>query len=190
MPGRIATACSATAACTWVCMNATMPSPAPDFRAARPGSIRLPRLLTANFEPELISARRRKPAPAAAARSGRATRSRCWKRALTRPRPPAGGGIVVWLFLAPESAAKRLRGGARILGARRIRGFARGRQPYPHLPLTSDHLDLAFHQRRTFDAPLLVFECADITDTIARLRELDVSVSAHPPRGVERARGI
>ena len=61
-------------------------------------------------------------------------------------------------------------------------------QPFPHLPLTSDHLDLGFHQRRTFDAPLLVFECADVTASIARLRALGVAPSPQPARGLDRER--
>jgi catechol 2,3-dioxygenase-like lactoylglutathione lyase family enzyme len=62
-------------------------------------------------------------------------------------------------------------------------------EPFPHLPLTSDHLSLAFHQRRTFDAPLLVFECADVQATMHRLHQLDVARSAHLPRGVDRRKG-
>jgi catechol 2,3-dioxygenase-like lactoylglutathione lyase family enzyme len=61
-------------------------------------------------------------------------------------------------------------------------------EPFPHLPLTSDHVDLGFHQRRTFDAPLLVFECADVTKNIARLRELGMPLSAQLPRGLDRKR--
>jgi catechol 2,3-dioxygenase-like lactoylglutathione lyase family enzyme len=61
-------------------------------------------------------------------------------------------------------------------------------EPFPHLPLTSDHLDLAFHRRGVFDAPLLVFECADVTKTIARLHALEVPLSAQLPRGVDRKR--
>jgi catechol 2,3-dioxygenase-like lactoylglutathione lyase family enzyme len=60
--------------------------------------------------------------------------------------------------------------------------------PFPHLPLTSDHLDLAFHQRRTFDAPLLVFECADVTAAIARLQELELPLAKDLPRGLDRKR--
>ena len=63
-------------------------------------------------------------------------------------------------------------------------------RPYPHLPLTSDHLSLAFHQPRTFDAPLLVFECADIAATAARLRELGITPSTHMPRGVDRPKAL
>lgn len=62
-------------------------------------------------------------------------------------------------------------------------------EPFAHLPLTSDHLNLAFHQRRTFDAPMLVFECADLPATIARLRELGIASSVQPPRGVDRNKG-
>jgi catechol 2,3-dioxygenase-like lactoylglutathione lyase family enzyme len=61
-------------------------------------------------------------------------------------------------------------------------------EPFPHLPLTSDHLDLGFHQRRTFDAPLLVFECADVKKNIARLRELEMPLSTQLPRGLDRQR--
>ncbi|HWW21975.1 MAG TPA: hypothetical protein VNZ06_14335 [Steroidobacteraceae bacterium] len=60
--------------------------------------------------------------------------------------------------------------------------------PFPHLPLTSDHLDLAFHQRRTFDAPLLVFECVDIAAAMQRMRELELPTSTHLPRGLDRKR--
>jgi catechol 2,3-dioxygenase-like lactoylglutathione lyase family enzyme len=58
-------------------------------------------------------------------------------------------------------------------------------EPYPHLPLTSDRLDLAFHRRRTFDAPLLVFECADLARRRERLQDLGVPLSSELPRGVE-----
>jgi hypothetical protein len=61
-------------------------------------------------------------------------------------------------------------------------------RPFPHLPLTSDHLDLAFHQRRTFDAPLLVFECGDLPGTLATLEQLGIPLAAHLPRGLDRKR--
>jgi catechol 2,3-dioxygenase-like lactoylglutathione lyase family enzyme len=60
--------------------------------------------------------------------------------------------------------------------------------PFPHLPLTSDHMDLGFHQRRTFDAPLLVFECQDIAATLSGLRELEIELSDDLPRGLDPAR--
>jgi catechol 2,3-dioxygenase-like lactoylglutathione lyase family enzyme len=56
--------------------------------------------------------------------------------------------------------------------------------PYVHLPLTSDHLDIAFHRPRTFDAPVIVFSDPDMPARIARLRELDVKISGGLPRGV------
>jgi catechol 2,3-dioxygenase-like lactoylglutathione lyase family enzyme len=62
-------------------------------------------------------------------------------------------------------------------------------EPFAHLPLTSDHLDLGFHEPRTFDAPLLVFECAELSGKLARLRELAVTLSSRLPRGLDRERG-
>ena len=56
--------------------------------------------------------------------------------------------------------------------------------PYSHLPLTSDHLDLAFHRPRTFDTPMLVFREPDMEARIARLREQGVSISNELPRGL------
>jgi catechol 2,3-dioxygenase-like lactoylglutathione lyase family enzyme len=62
-------------------------------------------------------------------------------------------------------------------------------QPLPYLPLTSDNLDLGFHARGTFDAPMLVFECADLGGSMARMRELSAPLAAHQPRGLDRKRG-
>jgi len=61
-------------------------------------------------------------------------------------------------------------------------------EPFPHLALTSDHLELGFHQRRTFDAPMLVFECADVAATLTRLQELGIELSKALPRGLDRER--
>jgi catechol 2,3-dioxygenase-like lactoylglutathione lyase family enzyme len=57
-------------------------------------------------------------------------------------------------------------------------------EPYLHLPLTSDHLDIAFHRPRTHDAPLLVFSDPDMPERIAHLRELGIPLSSELPRGV------
>jgi catechol 2,3-dioxygenase-like lactoylglutathione lyase family enzyme len=56
--------------------------------------------------------------------------------------------------------------------------------PYLHLPLTSDHLDIAFHRPRTHDAPLLVFSDPDMPERIARLRGLGIETSSPLPRGL------
>jgi catechol 2,3-dioxygenase-like lactoylglutathione lyase family enzyme len=48
-------------------------------------------------------------------------------------------------------------------------------EPYPHLALTSDHLDLAFHRPGTCDRPLIVFRAPDMRERIARLAVLDVT---------------
>jgi catechol 2,3-dioxygenase-like lactoylglutathione lyase family enzyme len=57
--------------------------------------------------------------------------------------------------------------------------------PYVHLPLTSDHLDIAFHRPRTFDVPMLVFRDPDMPARIAQLREQGVRISDELPRGLD-----
>jgi catechol 2,3-dioxygenase-like lactoylglutathione lyase family enzyme len=59
--------------------------------------------------------------------------------------------------------------------------------PYLHLPLTSDHLNIAFHRPRTLDEPMLVFSDSDMPARLARLRELDISFSDHLPRGLDNS---
>ena len=56
-------------------------------------------------------------------------------------------------------------------------------EPYAHLPLTSDTLDIAFHHPRTCDRPMLVFRSTDMAARVERLRELGVAM-APPPRGI------
>jgi catechol 2,3-dioxygenase-like lactoylglutathione lyase family enzyme len=58
--------------------------------------------------------------------------------------------------------------------------------PYPHLPLTSDHVDIAFHRPRMFDSPLLVFREPDMPERIAHLREQGIRMSDELPRGLDR----
>lgn len=57
-------------------------------------------------------------------------------------------------------------------------------QPYPHLPLKGDGLDLALHRPRFFAEPLLVFRDREMAARIARLRELDAGLFEPPPRGL------
>jgi predicted lactoylglutathione lyase len=59
--------------------------------------------------------------------------------------------------------------------------------PYAHLPLTSDHLDLAFHRPRTFDRPMLVFRDPGMRERLVRLRELGVKESGELPHGLPAA---
>lgn len=56
-------------------------------------------------------------------------------------------------------------------------------EPYPHLPLTSDTVDIAFHRPHTFERPMLVFRSADMAERVERLRELGVQM-APLPRGI------
>ncbi|MGB8326258.1 MAG: hypothetical protein WCE48_01630 [Steroidobacteraceae bacterium] len=57
--------------------------------------------------------------------------------------------------------------------------------PYPHVPLTSDHLNLAFHRPRTLDRPMLVFRDHGAEQRIARLRDLELPFAAELPRGLD-----
>jgi catechol 2,3-dioxygenase-like lactoylglutathione lyase family enzyme len=59
--------------------------------------------------------------------------------------------------------------------------------PYAHLPLTSDHLDIAFHQPRTLDRPMLVFRDPGMRERLARIRAQGVKESAELPRGLPAA---
>ena len=84
-------------------------------------------------------------------------------RTYSPARPPTDGAIGLRLFRASEPAADGLR------ASRAHSGSAPASWPCPSWTspiricrLTSDRLDLAFHRRRCFDAPLLVFECEDL----------------------------
>jgi catechol 2,3-dioxygenase-like lactoylglutathione lyase family enzyme len=59
--------------------------------------------------------------------------------------------------------------------------------PYAHLPLTSDHLDIAFHQPRILDRPMLVFRDPGMRERLARIRAQGVKESAELPRGLPSA---
>lgn len=56
--------------------------------------------------------------------------------------------------------------------------------PYEHLSLTSDHLDIAFHHPRTFSQPLLVFCDDKMPERITRLQQSNLPPSNDLPRGV------
>jgi catechol 2,3-dioxygenase-like lactoylglutathione lyase family enzyme len=52
--------------------------------------------------------------------------------------------------------------------------------PYPHLPLTSDQLNLAFHRAELCPAALLVFACPDLGAARARLAKQGTIRSGEP----------
>lgn len=67
-------------------------------------------------------------------------------------------------------------------------GFVAGEpaaHPYPHLPLSSEGLDLALHPPRFCAEPLLVFHDAAMPQRIAHLRELAPCPLEPPPRGLD-----
>lgn len=55
--------------------------------------------------------------------------------------------------------------------------------PYPRLSLTSDHLDLAFHNPRLCRAPMLVFRDPGMKTRIAQLRERNLPLAPGPAPG-------
>ncbi|HQX47911.1 MAG TPA: hypothetical protein PK681_08085 [Steroidobacteraceae bacterium] len=57
--------------------------------------------------------------------------------------------------------------------------------PWRRLPLTSDHLNLAFHTPRFFAQPLLVFTAADPAGRRARLAALDMPFAADLPAALD-----
>lgn len=69
-------------------------------------------------------------------------------------------------------------------------GFVAGEEleePYPHLPLTSDHLSIAFHRPRTLAGPALIFAEEDMAIRISHLREDGVEPSGDLPAGLDPA---
>jgi catechol 2,3-dioxygenase-like lactoylglutathione lyase family enzyme len=56
--------------------------------------------------------------------------------------------------------------------------------PYPHLALTSDHLDIAFHAQRILDRPMLVFRDRGMDERLAKLRHSAVGAWREPPPGL------
>lgn len=59
--------------------------------------------------------------------------------------------------------------------------------PYPHLPLTADQLNLAFHAHGGIASPFLAFECPDIPAALKRLAALDIAPLKRPARGLSVA---
>lgn len=57
--------------------------------------------------------------------------------------------------------------------------------PWPHMPLTSDHLDLALHPPQNLARPALVFAAPDMRERIARLCALGLEPVAGLPRGLD-----
>jgi hypothetical protein len=57
--------------------------------------------------------------------------------------------------------------------------------PYPHLALTSDHLDIAFHAPRVLGKPMLVFRDPGMRERLAKLRDLTMDIWRDPPNGLD-----
>ncbi len=69
-----------------------------------------------------------------------------------------------------QHAVDGFRAGARVLGTDGIRRHGRAGRALRAMPLTSDHLDIAFHRPRTLDRPMLVFRDPNMRERLARIR--------------------
>ena|SRR5690348_12383299 len=58
-------------------------------------------------------------------------------------------------------------------------------EPFPHVPVRGEGLDLALHRPRFFAGPLLVFRDPGMPTRIAHLRELALGPLEPPPRGLD-----
>lgn len=58
-------------------------------------------------------------------------------------------------------------------------------EPFPHVPVRGEGLDLALHRPRFFAGPLLVFRDPGMPARIAHLRELALGPLEPPPRGLD-----
>jgi catechol 2,3-dioxygenase-like lactoylglutathione lyase family enzyme len=56
--------------------------------------------------------------------------------------------------------------------------------PYVHLPLTSDHLNVAFHRPRLLDQPLLIFRDPGMRKQLDKLRALNIDGWLAAPAGL------
>ncbi len=63
-------------------------------------------------------------------------------------------------------------------------------QPYPHLPLTGDQLNIAFHPRHSCATPLLVFACEELERARGRLDKLGIPCDPTPPVRLDPARSL
>jgi catechol 2,3-dioxygenase-like lactoylglutathione lyase family enzyme len=67
---------------------------------------------------------------------------------------------------------------------------AEGAEPWPHLSLTSDTLNVGLHLTRELTAPTLVFSREDLAPLRARLRELGLEPARRLPRALDPARHL
>jgi hypothetical protein len=59
-----------------------------------------------------------------------------------------------------------------------------GSEPFPHLSLTSDHLNIGLYLTRELRAPTLVFSNDDVPGCVARLKDLGIAAEARLPRSL------
>ena len=63
-----------------------------------------------------------------------------------------------------------------------------GDEPYPHIGLTSDSLNVALLRTGLLNRPALMFADADMPARIARLKDAGFEMARRPPGGLDPAR--
>jgi len=90
-------------------------------------------------------------------------------------------GAFGWLGI-PAANFERVRSFWETLG---LTAADEDAQPFPHVLLQGEAVDLALHRPRFFAEPLLVFCDVDMPERIAALRELGIGALQPPPRGLD-----
>jgi catechol 2,3-dioxygenase-like lactoylglutathione lyase family enzyme len=155
----------------------------PELRLARA------RLTAAHFEPELACLGEEELHQIQLRDPGGQSVTLLEARTYSPAAPPAGGESLCGYFTQlslPERDFERARDFWERAGFVALEALE---DPYPHMPLTSDRLNLAFHTPRLLDAPLLVFDCGDWAAKRSRLEAIGITPSAELPRGADRRRG-
>jgi catechol 2,3-dioxygenase-like lactoylglutathione lyase family enzyme len=110
--------------------------------------------------------------------------------ARTHSPPPFGPGETSRLGWFEEIAVPVADRGQAVQDWERL-GFVpaeEGDEPYPHVGLTSDSLDVALIERTSLRIPALVFTDADMPARIARLAEAGFEFARRPPASLDASR--
>ena len=110
--------------------------------------------------------------------------------ARTHSPPPFGPGETSRLGWFEEIAVPVADRGRAVQDWERL-GFVpaeEGDEPYPHVGLTSDSLDVALIERTSLRIPALVFTDADMPTRIAKLAEAGFEFSRRPPASLDASR--
>jgi catechol 2,3-dioxygenase-like lactoylglutathione lyase family enzyme len=110
--------------------------------------------------------------------------------ARTHSPPPFGPGETSRLGWFEEIAVPVADRGQAVQDWERL-GFVpaeEGDEPYPHVGLTSDSLNVALIERSMLRIPALVFTDADMPERVAKLAEAGIEFARRPPASLDASR--